>query len=246
MNNATMSSNNGINNPTMSSNNSQSAWQNSYNQQPVMKQKNNNGDGKYMILGVVIAVAILVVVCVIGIIFSGSGNDGTSNSVSGITQTSSSTYNVKFQGFTFKVPTDLIYETDSDALYIGDEDGTWQASIEIVEGSFSQLQSNKNQLISIYQQQGYGAANLNEKTYSGQDFITLELTYSGSNAILGFTKANSMYVIGATAYNMDNDFDYDTFNKVASIISTASYTGETTNMKSFNKISMNGVSKLAQ
>lgn len=237
----------------------QNSWQNSYNPTPNFQQQKPNGNGKYVIIGVVVAVIVVGIIMAISILgnnnYSGgnSGDNGITNTSNNSTYTggntntsNNSTYTVKFKGFIFKVPTNLIYDTGTDALYIGDEAGTWQAAIEVVSGSFNQLQTNKNKLISVYQQAGYSAANVNQKTYGGLDFITIELTYSGQKAILGFTKANSMYMFGASAYNLDNDFDYNLLSDVAKVLSTAEYSGETNNISGFNKVDMGPVNELVK
>lgn len=241
-------------------NNGQQVSQTGYNQSNYMQQPNqsngqpkqNNNTTKYIIIGVVVVVVVIAAVVIIMNMLGGENNDNNNsnnannnnnygeqnsnnNTNNEVNNTSNSTYNVKFGGFTFKIPTDLVYETDIDALYIGDEDNTWIAAIEVVDGSFNQLENNKNQLIPLYQQSGYSAANLNQQTYEGLDFITLELSFSGQNAILGFARANSMYIFGATMYNLENEFDYDLVSNVASVLSTAEYSGETNNISSFNK-----------
>lgn len=225
------------------SNNSQNSWQNNYNPTPNFQQPKSNGKGKYVIIGV--AIVVVIFAAIFGISMLGNKNIyGGGSSSGGITN--NSTYTVKFSGFTFKIPTNLIYDIDYDTLYIGDEDGTWEAAIGLLSGSFSQLQTKKNQLISTYQQIGYGASNVNQKTYGGLDFITIELTYSGQNTILGFAKANSMYVFGTTVCNLDNDFDYNLLTDIAKVLSTAEYSGETNYISGFNKVDMGPISELAK
>lgn len=234
--------NNGMNNST----NSGPAWANSYYSQPTYNQmpQKNNGNTKFIIIGIVIAVAIFAGIIIVGM-FSGDNetlNGGTS-STGGV---SKSTYNVKFKGFTFSISDNLIYEEGDGVLMIGDELGTWAAQIELEQGSFAQLQANKSQLQSIMQQSGFTSSVAQEKTIGGVNFITLEISASGTNAIAALAKANSMYFICVTAYNQDNDFDYSLLEKIAPVVSSASYTGETTNMESNTKIDMSGIAGLAK
>ena len=230
------------------SNSNQNSWQNNYNPTPNYQQQKPNSNGKF--IGIGIAVVVVIVGIIFGMKFFGNGGNnnysGGNSGGSEISNNTNSTYSVRFKGFTFKIPTNLIYNTDSDTLYIGDEADTWQAAIVVVSGSFNQLQSNKNNLITVYQQAGYGAANVNQKTYGGLDFITIELTHSGQKAILGFAKANSMYLFGATTYNLDNSFDYNLLSNVAKVLSTAEYSGETNNISGFNKVDMGPVSDLVK
>jgi len=164
--------------------------------------------------------------------------------------TTKSTYTVKFDGFTFKIPTDLVYETMSEdgtnAILIGDEDATWMASMGVIQGSYNQMSSNINQLQPLYQQEGCNASAAVEKTIAGLPVITMEISEGGANAIVAWAKANSMYVFGLTVYTLDNDFDYELVEKVAEILSTAEYTGETANMNASQGIDFSLADDLAK
>ena len=232
-------------------NSSQPAWTNynntpMYNNQPVQK---SGGNGKYIAIGLALVVAIFVVIAVIGAITGNADKGGTSGgSSSGITQNTSKTnYKVSFKGFTFEIPDNMIYEDDGDTLTIGDEEGTWATVLEVEQGSFAQIKANKNQLQSVMQQNGYVASAASEKTLGGVDFITLEISASGQKAIAALAKANSMYFVGVTAMNMDNEYDYKLLETIAPIISSAQYNGNATNnMANSININMNGISELAK
>ena len=124
--------------------------------------------------------------------------------------------------------------------------GTWVTQIELEQGNFSQLQANKSQLQSVMQQSGFTSSIAQEKTLGGVNFITLEISSSGTNAIAALAKANSMYFIGITAFNQDNEFDYSLLERIAPIISSVSYSGETNNIESNTKLDMSGISGLAK
>lgn len=226
------------------SNNNQNSWQSNYNPTPNYQPPKPKNNGKF--IGIGIAVVAVIVGIIFGMKFFGKGGNNNYSGGSGISNNTNSTYSVRFKGFRFKIPTNLIYDTDSSILYIGDEEETWQAAIEVVSGSFNQLQTNKNNLITAYQQVGYGATNVNQKTYGGLDFVTIELIKGGEKAILGFAKANSMYLFGVTAYDLDNTFDYNILSNVAKVLNTAEYFGETNNISGFNKVDMGPISDLVK
>lgn len=238
--------NNGMNNSTTN----QPAWANSYNSQPTYNQmpQKNNGNTKFIIIGIVIAVAIFAGIIIVGMLSgdNATSNGGTSSNGGSPSQVSKSTYNVKFKGFTFKIPTNLVYETATDSIILGDEKGTWATYIEVIEGSYSQMLANKSKLQGVYQQMGYTSSAAVEKTIGGMSFITLEISMSGTNALLGLAKANPMNLFGITAYNIDNEYDYKLLETVSSILNTAEYTGETNNMSVFEKVDMSGISSLAK
>lgn len=216
-----------------------------YNHPP---QKVNTA--KYVVFAIFGVVAIIVIVVLIAI-FARNNNSsnlpgGSSNS--GITQTegSKATYKVNFKGFEFSIPDNLLYQEDSGVLMIGDEEGTWMAQIEIEEGSFAQIKANKSQLQAMMQQSGYTSSIAQEKTLGGVEFITLEISYGGQNAIAALTKANSMYFMGVTAMNLDNEFNYSLLETIAPIISSASYSGTTSNMEIGTKLDMNKIAEIAK
>jgi hypothetical protein len=221
---------------------SQPAWTNSYNAQPNYNQApQNNSNVKFIILGVIIVVAIIAIALAFNLNF-GNKNSNQPNTNSN----NASSYKVKFKGFTFKIPSNLVYETQTNAVVISDEEGTWSTCLEVAEGSFEQVLSNKSKLQSVYQQQGYTASSAIEKAIGGVSFITIELSKSGENGLLGIAKANSMYVFGVTAFNLDNEFDYNLLKNVSSVLSSAEYTGDTANIKPFDNFDLSDISELAK
>ena len=74
----------------------------------------------------------------------------------------------------------------------------------------------------------------------------MEVSVSGQKAIAALAKANSMYFIGITAMNQDNDIDYKLLEKIAPIISSAESTTVTNNMSSNTKLDMSGFAELAK
>lgn len=255
-NNVQPSYSNNINNnaqpsyPNNMNNNQQQGWANynnapMYNNQPINKP---SGNGKYIAIGFAILVGIIAVVLVISMVMSKDNNSNlTGGGSSNVTQPSKTNYKVAFKGFTFEIPDNFVYEEDNGTLMIGNEEGTWAAILELEQGSFAQLKANKNQLQSLMQQSGYTASIASEKNLGGVDFITLEISASGQNAIAALAKANSMYFIGVTAMNQDNEFDYKLLETIAPIVKSAQYNGNTTNNISGNtKIDMSAISELAK
>ncbi len=217
-----------------------------YNNQPVNKP---SGNGKYIIIGLAIVVGLVVIVLVVNMLMNKGGNNDVPNGGGNpnLAQPSTSNYKVNFKGFTFEIPDNFVYAEKSNALMISNEEGTWATIIELEKGSFSQLKANKNQLQSLMQRSGYTASIASEKNLGGVEFITLEVNMSGQNAIAALAKANSMYFIGVTAINQDNEFDYNLLETIAPILKSAKYTGDATNNINGNsQIDMSAISELAK
>ena len=230
---------NNYNGPTMQ----QPSWTSEYNAQPT-KQTSKNNNIIIGIIAVLVVAGIIVAIIVFGSNRSNNSENGDGGSL--VVNDSNSAYTVNFKGFTFKIPTNLVYEIQSDAVHLGDEEGTWVACIEVIEGSYSQMLSKKSQLQIVYQSQGYTSSAAVEKTIGGMPFITLEISRSGKNALVGISKANSMNLFGITAYNVENEYDYKLLETVSSILSTAEYSGATNNMSVFEKPDMSGIAELAK
>lgn len=229
-------------------NNVQPEWNNAPVGQPQPAPK-SSGNGKYFAIAAIV-IALIAAIAVVAIMVLGKDDKGGNNPTgggTGTTEPAKSNYKVTFKGFTFEIPDDLIYEEKNGNLTIGDEQGTWATVIELEEGSFAQLKANKSQLQNVMQQSGFTSSIASEKTVGGVEFITLELSRGGQNAIAALTKANAMYFIGVTAYNRENEFDYKLLETVAPIIKSAKYTGSTTNnITGESKIDMSAVAGLAK
>lgn len=222
-------------------NNQQQGWMNgNYQQTPIQPQKNNTT--KFIIIGVVIAIIVFIGVIAVGFL-SQNSNKGKSEPGDIAMK---DTYTVNFKGFTFKVPTNLIYETGASSMMLGDEDSTWAAQLEIVSGSYNQFLNNKSKMQGILQKQGITASSAEEKTIGGMKYITIEMSQSGQNVLMGIAKANSMFVFGVTALNQDNEFDYDILKTMASILKSAEYKGESNNIKGFEDFDFGALEEIGE
>ncbi len=224
----------------------------SYNNMPVNNQptmNKNNGNGKYVVIGLGIVCVLIVAIFAISKVFSKDDTGSlTGSGSSGVIQTSNrSNYKVMFEGFSFEIPDDMVYEVNDDILLIGDEEGTWAVQVYLLEGSFSQIKGNIGQLQSNMNNAGYVASSASLKNVGGVEFITLEATLGGDNAILAFARANSMYVVGLAAMNLDNEFDYQILEKVASVVRSVNYTGNASNsIKGAKEFKLDAVEDLAK
>ncbi len=228
----------------------QPMWSNGNN--PNYQQPKSNENLKYIIIGVVVVVAIIAAVLMV-FMFINKDNNKNNNTYnegstggSEVTYTSNKTYKVNFKGFTFSIPDNLVYEEKNDALYIGDEEGTWITQLSLEPGSFSQIKSKKSQLPSALQQGGYTSSTAVEKTLGGVEFVTMEIAYGGNNAILAFAKANSMYYIGVVVSTLDNDIDYKLLETIAPVISSAEQTTASNSIAPNNSVDFSIFSDLAQ
>jgi len=216
--------------------------------QPVNNGYNQNNKKANKLIPIIIGIVAVVVfgaICIFAgkTLFSSKGAEDKDGEV--VAQTSN-TYKVTFNNFTFDVPDDLVYELATDSLLVGDQAGTWAAYIEVAEGNYTQFLSKKSQLQSVYQKAGYTSSAANERKVNGTSYVTLELLSSGQKSIIAFTKANSKYVFGITAYNLANSYDYSILDTMSKILASAKYNEGTTNITTFTKPDIKMVSELAQ
>lgn len=205
------------------------------------KQKNNNRQNILVGIALVLLIAV-VVFFLIKKFLNKEEQPETNNEPQAVNKISN--YTVKHNGFSFSIPTNLIYIENQNSLAITNEEDTKAAYIEVLEGLYSQLVTNKNMLQGVYQEEGYTASVAKEETIGNIEFLTMELSTSGTNILLAFTKANSMNVFGVTIYNLDNEYDYDYLNTIANILTNSEYTGETNAISSYEKLDTSIISDL--
>lgn len=174
-----------------------------------------------------------------------NASNNSNNNSNTDTPTTTSTYKVKYNDFTFNVPEDMMYEVADNELMLGDEDGTWVVELMVADGNFNQLKNNKSMLQSYFQQNGFTATPAEVKTLGGTEFVTLEMVRSGVNFVGAYAKLNSMKTAWLVAYNQANDFDYSILQKMASIISSATYSDSSNSIADSPKFNFN-IDELSQ
>lgn len=169
---------------------------------------------------------------------NGSGtNNGGSNTVVP-TPSSTSTYKIKYANFTFNIPDNMVYQVTDSELMLGDEDETWVAELVISDGSFNKLKSNMGQLQGLFNQNGFDAKPAELKNIGASEFITLEMLNGGINYLSAYTKMNSMKLAWIVYHNAENTVDYDALTKINDIITTATYSEQSTNITGSSKINL--------
>jgi len=150
-----------------------------------------------------------------------------------------STYTVKSNGFTFKVPDHLIYEESDGILALMDEEETWLAGISSMEGNFAQLVKYKNQIKSNLVAEGFDVENMSEPTIDNVQYLLFEISADDENILIGYTSANSMYVFGVEIYDVNNEFNHDVLEELAPVFESAEYNGESNSMDAAIDIDLN-------
>ncbi len=167
---------------------------------------------------------------------SGTNNGGSTTVVP--TPSSTSTYKVKYANFTFNIPDNMLYQVTDSELMLGDEDETWVAELVISDGSFNKLKSNMGQLQGLFNQNGFDAKPAELKNIGTSEFITLEMLNGGINYLSAYTKMNSMKLAWIVYHNAENTVDYDALTKINDIITTATYSEQSTNITGSSKINL--------
>ena len=95
-------------------------------------------------------------------------------------------------------------------------------------------------------QKGYTCTEATEKILGGVEFITMEISFGGENFIAALTKANSMYYIGVTAYNQENEIDYKLLETIAPIINSFEQTSASNSIAPDNTLDFSIFNDLAK
>lgn len=213
------------------------------------KNKKNDNTVLYIIIGVLVVVLI-----VVSVFFSlkfkkynnnetgnntnnvnnnngsSNSNNNSNNNNSGETIVPASSYKVKFSNFTFSIPDNMIYEVETNALYISDQDETWVVQLYIGDGNFSQIKSNSSSLQSYFMQNGIQAKPAEEKVINGNEYVTIELIEDDINMVGAYAKLNSNKFAWLLAYNQDNEIDYSIIEKIAPILTSGVYENSSYNI----------------
>lgn len=164
-----------------------------------------------------------------------------------------STYTVKYGGFTLYVPDDLIYNQGSttngnDVLSIMNAKGTWMASMQIVKGSYQTIKQNKTSIReNLMQQLAAHNTTVSEakvENIGGVEYLIFEVQTDDETGLIVYTELNSMNCGVLTIESLEKDFDRDALEKLTPIITTAQYTGEAANIKEEQKDILEALKKI--
>ena len=176
---------------------------------------------------------------------SNNSNSTSSNQEDVQPLSSTTSYKVKFSNFEFEIPDDLLYETYSDSLVVGNREETWIMELYIADGNYEQLKSNRSMLQSYFKQNGVDSTAAEVKNISGREFITLEFDDGTEKFIGAYSKLNSMKMAWLAIYAKSNDFDYSIFDKITPILNSAVYNESMNNIEDSKKFDFN-IDEIAQ
>ena len=187
-----------------------------------------NGGNKMLIIGIGIAIFVALIVLIAVVLVNGGNDSDKSVKDEEVVANVTPTYTVNFNNYKFKIPTDLIYKTTTDAILLSD-DVTWASQINVLNGSFTNVKNNKNEVVSNLQAQGMNCK-IVEKKIGGKEFLVVEASVGNEKALLGYTDLSPTQMGGFLIRNIDNELDYDSFDIVAKVLASAEYVSETSNM----------------
>lgn len=157
-----------------------------------------------------------------------------------------SNYTIKYNGFSFEIPTELVATTVDNTLVLEDNVNMWNSSIEVIEGQYNKLLKNKNELQGIYEKDGYETSKTSNKILGKTSFVTLEVSKDGENILLAIANANNTNMFGVIITNEDNEYAYEALNIVGGIISKTKYLGESVSITLGNRLDLSGISDISK
>ena len=137
------------------------------------------------------------------------GNKVTNNTVSGNGgNEESSKNNVVFNGFSIKVPNNLVYEISGDTISITDRADTFLINMQVKDVPFSSFSVQKDAFADKMREMGVTVSKVEEKMINGNQCLIYEITESGSNSIMALVRVNAKYTVLCQVV----DADYTTYN----------------------------------
>lgn len=216
--------------------------------------KYNNKQGltklKYFLIGFFSAISLLFFLLVIFVIIDYDDNELSENNKNTIIpndfKEDNKNYKIEYQGFTFNIPSNLLYKIEDDNLYISDLKETWGAYISVGEGSYLKLLNNKDNLPVFYQEQGFTTSEAIERMIDNTYFITMEFAYDKYNGIIAYTKASDNYIFGLTVYSYDNSIDYYIIEEINKILKDSRINDTNDDASIFSGLSLSIIAELGK
>ncbi len=202
-----------------------------YNQQPVMSPYTNMNNKKnnnkiFIIVGVVVGIILFAIIVGSMISNSKDSKSGSSNANGSTNTNSSSNTNTNYTEITlndykFQVPSNYTGTISNGRLQLTGVDGKSVALIGIINGNYTQIASSQSYIKSYMQNSGYTVNKIGTKTISGREFVVGEVSQSGKNMLMGYTKLDNNRLFMLVVANIYYTIDYNLFNDVVPIIITA-------------------------
>ena len=127
---------------------------------------------------------------------------------------------VTLGGYEFTIPNDLYHEIQDEQLAVTDSNTSFAVSINVNTGSYDYFKANLSLLEDELSQTGYTVISSSEKSYSGLNYLTIQLQYSGMDAYLAIYKLSDTEV-AISAVILNNSTPDNAFGRLSEILKTA-------------------------
>lgn len=178
------------------------------------------------------------------------GNNNYGNGTSGTTKPTS-TQTVKKGGFELYIPNNLIYDSGylDNVMTLGDANQTWIAEMQIdTTTTYQQVKQNKDALKQTLLEDAMSVnmtasvSDARVENINGVEYIIFEVLLDGQNMTVACTDLNSMCIVTFIIFNEEKSYK-ETIEELNPIVTTAKYTGGSSNLKSNNEINLKNLKK---
>jgi len=135
------------------------------------------------------------------------------------------TVSVSFEGYTFDMITDLIYEMKSDGIVVTDQNKSWNALVEVFPMSYEEVLNANVQIKQTFIKQGFKEVSYSEKSIGDVKFLIFELTGKEKNVIVAINKADGMESFITILENKDNTFNTSGLEKIGLVLKSSKKNG---------------------
>lgn len=131
---------------------------------------------------------------------------------------------VTLSGYEFTIPNDLYHKIQSDQLLVNDTIGSFAAGVSVNAGSYDYFKANLSLLEDNLNQSGYTVITSGEKNYSGLNYLTIQLQYSGIDTYFAIYKLSNTEV-AVSVVILNNSTPDNAFGRLSEILKTANKVG---------------------
>lgn len=133
--------------------------------------------------------------------------------------------------YTYKIPTDYIYDKSNGGLLVYDKNDTFRIFIRTDVGSYQDLSGAKNSVRETLKENSVIINGLKEISISDKNYLVIEGATRSINRLIAFSDASNDYVYYIEIVTNDNSYDYDVLDIAADIVSNATYEEKSAEME---------------
>ncbi|NLC48467.1 MAG: zinc ribbon domain-containing protein [Tenericutes bacterium] len=129
------------------------------------------------------------------------------------------TISVNVDGYTYKIPNNLVYSVTNDSLYITNKEETWLIiAIAAKNQTYSEYISKKSFYVSSIESMGAKVNKAEEKKVLKRNYLVFDVDFNSENFLMAITDADALNSLIVELYTSSNTADYTLLENLSKIL----------------------------